>query len=348
MSSSTSKWIYGVAILGVLIALQFKTKFLQWDPRIVMQPLWYTGLWRYVMLHKIDCVDPPFYRAWVSASKAWHVKTRDWQFQDDDVVVVTYPKSGTHWAAQMVMQTLHEGEKNFENLHYAMAFVGFEGLHKKEQCNDPRVLNYENIRTLFPDEPSVLATHLPPSMMWRENSKTRYVMMVRNPEDVFLSGYELSGKLFGPGAPTQRQMFDQIFQFSGLGHAGLHASWLELFEANPDRVHLIYFEDAKKNLTKVVEGLGAFLKQDEGWRAQGKYDEIVEKVRYKSSFGYMKENKPMFEPLRCFHAHVKDMINKGTAGRGKRMLEPTVRRDLWAYVRNELQTRTSLMDRYQE
>jgi len=62
----------------------------------------------------------------------------------------------------------------------------------------------------------------------------------------------------------------------------------------------------------------------------------------------MKKNKPMFEPLRCFNPHVKDMINKGKAGRAKKQMDPEVMKDLWEYVRTELQTKTTLYDRYQE
>ena len=69
----------------------------------------------------------------------------------------------------------------------------------------------------------------------------------------------------GPGAPTLDEMFDYMFSNAFHGYAKYNLLWWKEYEKNPDRILILFYEDALMNLTETVEQVAKFIGKNEEW-----------------------------------------------------------------------------------
>ena len=159
-----------------------------------------------------------------------------------DVFVVTYPKCGTTWCTQIAHQLRCLGK---EDVVDPMGFgeitevVPWDILAKDcgQNLDDEHVV-----------EPRVFKSH----ETWEGVAKgARYVVVVRDPVDVFFSFYNFLPAYMGlaPGELTQEEFADAIFAgASHSGHCWPHfLGWWE--QRDKEEVLMICFEDLKVGLT---------------------------------------------------------------------------------------------------
>merc|ERR550534_2439257 len=89
------------------------------------------------------------------ASTQWYEDLLEWQPKDDDVVIITFPKSGTHLSMQLVIQTLADGERDFESIHYVLSVPEFETI-TPDKCGDPKIMTHLTYKDVEPDRRGVL------------------------------------------------------------------------------------------------------------------------------------------------------------------------------------------------
>ncbi|KAJ8025547.1 Sulfotransferase family cytosolic 1B member 1 [Holothuria leucospilota] len=183
-------------------------------------------------------------------------KLETFEVREDDIIVVTYPKSGTHWMTEVIELIKHDGfvdkierPKNKE-LIGCIEFVNSSGNTISEALeNEP--------------SPRLYFTHLPyhllPPKTWTKKAKIVYV--TRNPKDAAISFYRhMNGASDDPASQIPWDDFLDRF----LSEKAIFGNWFDHTlgywnHRDDDHVIFITFEEMKKDLRSVIRRLEAFL-----------------------------------------------------------------------------------------
>jgi len=213
---------------------------------------------------------PPFI-----TQREMDIVTNEFKVLDNDVFIVTYPRSGTTWMEQIIHLLLNNGEQGSKLLGDAVPWV--ETLPNRPQ-GFKKFLEEMTGRRCF-------TSHLPyPLMPGIRNSAARFVYVARNPKDVAVSTYyhdqskhgydgsrEEHFKLFVDGKVMFGAYFDHVLP------------WWEASE-RAGNILFIKYEDMKRDLRAVISQLGSFLQIKVG-------KELIDRVIERSSFRNMAANK---------------------------------------------------------
>ncbi|XP_020607142.1 sulfotransferase family cytosolic 1B member 1-like isoform X2 [Orbicella faveolata] len=104
----------------------------------------------------------------------------NFQTRGDDVFVVSYPKSGTTWLQEILWQVYNNGEKSTTKI--------FDRVPMLE-----RGTSSDRIDVTALPSPRLLHTHLTYDVIPKgkaEDTKCKYIYVMRNPKDVAVSFYE--------------------------------------------------------------------------------------------------------------------------------------------------------------
>lgn len=175
---------------------------------------------------------------------------KEFVVKDDDVFVVTFPRSGTTWTEQIVHLLVNNGEQGEKRLTDAVPWL--ETLpHRPSGMSE--TLKTMRGRRLF-------TSHLPHPLMPHAKSATaKFIYVARNPKDVATSfyfhdqskgGYEGTWEehfqLFMNGDLTFGSYFDHVLP------------WWETSQRNKNILFLKY-EDMKNNLVDNIAKIASFL-----------------------------------------------------------------------------------------
>ncbi|XP_054855483.1 sulfotransferase 2B1-like [Eublepharis macularius] len=203
-----------------------------------------------------------------------HVE-KEFQILDDDVINLTYPKSGTHWMAEILALISKEGDPTWTQnvvLWDRSPWIDTtDGLKKALESPPPRLLNIHVPFRLFPK--SFL------------QSKAKVIYTLRNPKDVLVSYYHFSVAMKILKDPGTLQEFMEEFLSGNVPFGSWFdhvKGWMELKD-KPNFFFITYEElqqDPKGCVEKICHFLGKELNRQQ----------IDSVVKY-SSFKKMKENK---------------------------------------------------------
>ncbi|XP_060114556.1 sulfotransferase 2B1-like [Heteronotia binoei] len=199
----------------------------------------------------------------------------EFQILDDDVITVTYPKSGTHWMAEILSLISQKGDPTWTLnvlLWERSPWIESEdGLKQALQNPPPRLLNSHLPFQLFPK--SFLHT------------KAKVIYTLRNPKDVLVSYYFFSMMIQILKTPGSLQEYledfltGNVFNGSWFDHV---KGWMEL-KGRPNFFYITY-EELQQDLRGCVEKICHFLGKELNSQ---QLDSVVEYA----SFQKMKENK---------------------------------------------------------
>ncbi|XP_055021082.1 sulfotransferase 2B1-like [Boleophthalmus pectinirostris] len=205
-------------------------------------------------------VDPNFYTLY----QGMHVPSffftpeslkywEDFTFRPDDVIVATYPKSGTNWAMEMVPLVLSGGDSSLVDSVAAWersAGIGHVYALGRDLENKP--------------SPRFFATHyhyhaLPKSFY---QVKPKVINVMRNPKDVLISAFHFYNSVeFHSNPGTLTEFFHNFLQ----GNVAFN-SWFEHVKGwlnAEDKSHILYltFEEMLQDLPQVVRRTAEFLEK---------------------------------------------------------------------------------------
>ncbi|NXX82080.1 ST3A1 sulfotransferase, partial [Urocolius indicus] len=231
----------------------------------------------------------------------------DFEINDSDIFLATYPKSGTVWTQNILSLILHEGHRNgTENTNIIERVPWLE--YKISN------MNYADLPL-----PRVFATHLPYYLVPRDlrNRRGSIIYVTRNPKDVMVSYYHFSKFM-----TTLEEIPDfNVFMERFLAGKVLASSWMDhvagwYSHAKDFNILFLTYEEMKKDLRsavlKICNFIGKKLSEEE-------VDSVVKQATFENM---RKDPRANYENLPD-DITAKDkgsFLRKGTVGDWKNMM----------------------------
>lgn len=230
-----------------------------------------------------------------------------------DVFVATAMKSGTNWMLQIAYQLIHHGEGEFEHIHDVVPWPDTKGMEwfvrdyavPLEQADD---------WTRAPERRRVIKTHFTLKHI-PFSDEARYLVVIRDPKDVFVSNYHfIRDGFLGPAMPSVDTWFKLFVKGKAPGGSWALAAARNWNRRHHDNVGIFSFKEMKRDLPGTVRRVAEVL----GISAS---EEVLRKVCERASFEHMKSIDHKFAIGRLIPwQRPGAMIRKGAQGGASELL----------------------------
>ncbi|XP_050222768.2 cytosolic sulfotransferase 1-like [Mercurialis annua] len=191
--------------------------------------------------------------------------------QPNDIVLCSFPKSGTTWLKALAFAILTRSDDRFESAfpHDSVPFIEIDGISSPRI---PLVATHSNYSSL----PSSVA-----------DSGCKIVYICRDPKDVLVSFWHFFKK-FAYVNPETYPSLEQGFELFCEGVITAGPYWDHVFEywkaslESPERVMFLVYEEMKKDIVAVVKKLAEFMGCPFSMEEEGQ--DLVQKIVDSCSF----------------------------------------------------------------
>ncbi|XP_078571994.1 sulfotransferase 6B1-like [Branchiostoma floridae x Branchiostoma japonicum] len=179
--------------------------------------------------------------------------------RDDDIVIVSYPKTGTNWTLEIVNKILSAGGRTDASSDDMVGKLEFQYDDESrpqhvmlQECASPRVI----LTHLTPDT-------APPGIAHPQNN-VKVIVVMRNPKDTAVSFFHFGEKMRSRFATKQGPSWDEYFMqnfLSGNHPFGCYFDHVLSWWERRDDPHFLFlkYEDMKQDLPEAVKTVAAFL-----------------------------------------------------------------------------------------
>ncbi len=234
------------------------------------------------LLERLGLTEPV--TAWVSRRIRRQLRKknpfRNYVPTEHDVFVATYVKSGTNWMMQIAHQLAFHGNSDFEHIHCVVPWPDVTNGGPMRRYAIP--VDDPSVWAASPEQKRVIKTHFNWDMVpYSENA--RYISVIRDPKDVFVSSYFFFLKN-GPvsmdvSVETWFRLFlSDDFPMWGSWGANTAGYWAQRHRPN---VLIVSFKEMKRDLRTTVCRVADFM----NIRTSA---DVIDRTCEKSSFEYMK------------------------------------------------------------
>ncbi|XP_042301259.1 amine sulfotransferase-like isoform X2 [Sceloporus undulatus] len=231
----------------------------------------------------------------------------DFEIRDNDVFLVTYPKSGTIWTQNILSLIYHEGHRNGTedaDLPDRVPWLEYN-VRNRDYANHP--------------SPRLFTTHLPHYLVPKglRKGKAKIIYVARNPKDVLVSSYHFSKVSLKSEKVEDFEILMERF-LTGKVIGNLWLDHIEDWSAQRSNLNILFllYEEMKKDLRssvlKICNFLGKRLTEEE-------LDDVVDKA----SFGKMSVDRRAnytTVPSEILDFTKGCFLRKGTVGDWKNMM----------------------------
>jgi len=247
-----------------------------------------------------------------------------------DVIVMTYAKSGTNWLLQIAHQLIHHARGEYNHIHDVIPWPDIEtmpGFMRRYAIPLSQANGWESA----PERKRVIKTHFNWDLI-PYSSEARYIAVIRDPKDVFVSSYFfLKDGLYGAAMPSlktwYRLFLSKHFMLGGSWAVNAAGFWAERHRPN---VLVLSFKAMKKDLRGSVKAVAGFL----GINAS---EALIDDVCRLSTFEHMKSIDHRFHMGKMIPwREAGAMIRKGKQGGSSELITLEQQREIDAHFRAEL------------
>jgi len=193
----------------------------------------------------------------------------------NDLFLVTYPKCGTTWTANILMLILRKGQplNSSSEIHSLSPFLEMTGAKSAEDMKMP----------------GPIKTHLPFRLTpWSKEAK--YIYVSRNPKDCCVSYFHHICNMPGHG---YNGTFDEFFEMFVSGKIDYEDYFDHLLSWYPHRndpnVLFVTYEELKEDIDSAILKMASFIDDEKYAEPIRRDPEIMNNVKKHSSFKEMKE-----------------------------------------------------------
>jgi hypothetical protein len=247
-----------------------------------------------------------------------------------DIFVATFAKSGTNWMMQIAHQLAFHGRGEYDHIHCVVPWPDTQLMGPMRRYAIP--LEDPSVWKASPEQKRVIKTHFDWEFLpYSENA--RYIIVIRDPKDVFVSSYFFFvkggplGSLIRSVDSLFRAFLSDIFPVGGSWAVSTAGYWAQRHRAN---VMIVSFKSMKRDLRSTVVRVADFLDIHVS-------DEVIDEVCQKSSFEYMKSIEEKFGMWKLIPwGSPPAMIRRGSQGRSSELLTRDQQRRIDSYFMSEL------------
>ncbi|XP_049627326.1 amine sulfotransferase-like [Suncus etruscus] len=207
-------------------------------------------------------------RAMVDAERLDDIE--DFEIRDDDVFIITYPKSGTIWTQQILSLIYYEDARtqtqNMDTIDRA-PFLEY---------------NIRHMDYIQRPSPRLFASHLPYYIVPNglKNKKAKIVYIYRNPKDVITSFFHFSNLVATIETHENLDNFIDIF-LDGKVYGSLWFDHIKGWYEHRHQFNILFmsYEEMKKDLRSAVQKICKFLGKE---LSEGDIDAVVNQATFKN------------------------------------------------------------------
>lgn len=219
--------------------------------------------------------------------------------REDDIYVTTFLKSGTTWMQMILYQLTTGGNIDFNHIYDISPWptnAAIKGEKPPNGLPSPRILKSHD-----------------PYDNFNKDIKGRFIFVYRNAGDVAVSLFHHLKNYEDPGITMDAVLERYFREDKEYNYYTFHRQWF----LNKHKFPVLYirYEDLKNSFDLKIRQIAAFIRVDVT-------EELIERVRERSSFEFMKQHEEKFgeQPTDRDKRRYDQFIRKGATGEGAKTL----------------------------